>query len=80
MRDYKSSGGFSLRKRRRFPRGLIFLAVLILIAAGLGYVFTEYLANPANTALTKPSSGRSAIPLPIPGQQGEPEPADNEAD
>lgn len=78
MRDYKSSGGFSLRKRRRFPRGLIFLAVLILIAAALGYVFTEYLANPSATTPTKPSSGRSAIPLPIPGQQAEP--ADNEAD
>ncbi|MBK5931185.1 hypothetical protein [Halochromatium salexigens] len=72
MRDYKSSGGFSLRKRRRFPRGLILLTVLLLIAAALGYVFTEYLANPATTPSARPSSGRTVIPLPIPGQQAEP--------
>lgn len=72
MRDYKSSAGFSLRKRRRFPRGLILLAVLLMIAAAIGYVFIEYLANPAATASARPSSGRTAIPLPIPGQQAEP--------
>lgn len=73
MRDYKSSGGFSLRKRRRFPRGLILVAVLIIIIiAALGYGFTEYMANPTVTISAKPSSGRTVIPLPIPGQQTAP--------
>ncbi len=72
MRDYKSSGGFSLRKRRRFPRGLILVAVLTISIAALGYGFAEYMANPTVTPSTKPSSGRTVIPLPIPGQQTEP--------
>lgn len=74
MRDYKGSGGFTLRKRRRSPRGLLILTLLIIVIAVAGFLLVGQLPGintPASTkapTTAKPSSGRDVIPLAIPGQ------------
>lgn len=77
MRDYRGSGGFTLRQRRRVPRGLVLLLVVILIAAAVGVVLfrgSGHSGEPASAARAgspRPVSGMTAIPLPIPGQTPE---------
>ncbi len=74
MRDYKGSGSFTLRKRRRFPRGLIVLILLIIAFAIAGFLLlgrNPMVGSPADDktpATAKPASGRDIIPLKIPGQ------------
>lgn len=80
MRDYKGSGSFTLRerKRRRFPRGLVVIGLLLIAAAVAGYVYTSH--SPSAGSATehsvespaKASSGRDIIPLKIPGQAPQP--------
>lgn len=83
MRDYKGSGSFSLRKRRRFPRGLTLVILLIIAVAIAGLLFVDRIpilgASTGDTstspAAAKPASGRDVIPLKIPQQSSEQSPA-----
>lgn len=74
MRDYKGSGSFTLRKRRRFPRGLLGLLLLILAVAIAAFLLLGRGSIPGlpasdkSSAAAKPASGRDIIPLKIPGQ------------
>lgn len=77
MRDYKGSGSFSLRKRRRFPRGLLIVIFLIIVVAIAVVLFIDripMLSSPTGSkspAAAKPASGRGVIPLEIPRQSSE---------
>lgn len=74
MRDYKGSGSFTLRKRRRFPRGLLVLILLIIAVGIAGFLLIGQgptlgsLTGAKTPAAAKPASGRDIIPLKIPGQ------------
>lgn len=70
MRDYKGSGGMSLRRRKRTPWGSIFLVIIILAAGVAGYLVWERtdLLDSAS-AIAKPEREQGVIPLTIPGQQ-----------
>lgn len=69
MRDYRGSGGFTLRKRRRVPRGLILVLIALILVAGLAYgLMTRTTQTAANQPAASTASGGTAIPLPIPGQ------------
>lgn len=69
MRDYRGSGGFTFKKRRRVPRGLVLLLVVVILGAAVAY---GLLPRMNQTAEPRPAasapSGNTAIPLPIPGQ------------
>jgi len=84
MRDYKSSGSFTLRKRRRYPRGLITLSLIIIAIAAAGVVWIAQNPTPGASvaisapATARPSSGRDLIPLKIPGQQPTASPEDQD--
>lgn len=75
MRDYKGSGSFSFKKRRRFPRALGVSIVLLIAAAVGGYLIfiippaADLPGDETATPALKPSSGRDVIPLVIPGQK-----------
>jgi hypothetical protein len=75
MRDYKGSGSFSFKKRRKLPWGLVVSALIVMT---LGAAATWYLSSNSTTETTmlasaptpnKDASGRDIIPLKIPGQQ-----------
>jgi hypothetical protein len=73
MRDYRGSGGFTLRQRRRAPRGLVLLAIILVIAAAIGLsklggLLDDRGQSPDEKPAAHAVSGGTAIPLPIPGQ------------
>jgi len=70
MRDYRGSGEFTFRKRRRIPRGFILVLIAIILAAGLAYaLMTRTTQRAEEQPAASASSGGAAIPLPIPGQK-----------